>query len=94
MEQRSVTHQELKDLLLGGKHVVIALVDKDLHNLGLPLWFGPRAQTQQAGFKGAFFCEAESAHPILAWCGLRNDELACVISLSATRETLAFEIRL
>lgn len=54
MEQRSVSHQELKGLLLGGKHVVIALVDKDLHNLAVPLWFSPGAQTQEIGFKGHY----------------------------------------
>ena len=56
MEQRSVSHQELKGLLLGGKHVVIALVDKDLHNLAVPLWFSPGAQTQEIGFKGRLYC--------------------------------------
>ena len=45
-------HQELKGLLLEGRHVVIALVDKDLHNLSVPLWFSPRAETQEASFKG------------------------------------------
>lgn len=49
IEQRCVPRQELKEILLSGQHLVIALVDKDLHSLGLPLW---RTQTKDIGFKG------------------------------------------
>ena len=52
MHQRSVPHQELQSLLLDGKHLVIALVDKELHNLGLPLWSDSQLQRQGGGFKG------------------------------------------
>ena len=52
MEQRCVPHQELKDILLLGQYLVIALVDKDLHSLGLPLWRSPRHKSAASGFKG------------------------------------------
>lgn len=52
MEQRSLPQQDLKNILLQGKHLIIALVDKDLHSLGLPLWRNPRQRALDIGFKG------------------------------------------
>lgn len=64
MEQRSVSHQELKELLLDGKHLVIALVDKDLHSLGLPLWSSLRLRARNIGFKGPALAQLAHLNPL------------------------------
>ncbi len=53
MQQRSVPDRELQALLLGGRHLAIALVDKHLLGLGMPLWSDSRSPVTGAGYTGA-----------------------------------------
>jgi len=69
MQQRSVADRELQDCLVGGQHLAVVLVDKNILDLGLPLWSDSHPPTLGSGYTGGQTCKYRTSAATSKWHG-------------------------